>query len=49
MPVRARGRCAGLEPVLIRATRSRSLQKIGYRRIALGGMVPQKTHEILSS
>jgi hypothetical protein len=26
----------------------RELQKIGYRRIAIGGMVPLKTHEILS-
>lgn len=25
----------------------RELQRIGYRRIAVGGMVPQKTHEIL--
>jgi hypothetical protein len=29
------------------ASAVRSLQKMGYRRIALGGMVPLKTHEIL--
>jgi hypothetical protein len=26
----------------------RSLQELGYERIAIGGLVPQKTHEILS-
>jgi hypothetical protein len=27
----------------------KALQKMGYRRVALGGMVPLKTHEILAS
>ena len=29
-------------------TRSRALQRLGYERIALGGLVAQKTHEILA-
>ena len=39
-------RGARLEPDLVR-TRRRRLQRIGYRYIALGGMVPLKTPQIL--
>lgn len=52
---RCRARRVGFTPVGVSqgwspasyATAVKNLQQIGYRRIALGGMVPLKTHEIL--
>ncbi len=53
---RARARKVGFEPLGVAqgwspasyASAVNALQKIGYRRIALGGMVPLKTDEILA-
>jgi hypothetical protein len=41
------GVAQGWSPVAY-ATAVKALQRMGYRRIALGGMVPLKTHEILA-
>jgi hypothetical protein len=53
---RARARKVGFEPLGVAqgwspasyASAVKALQKIGYRRIALGGMVPLKTDEVLA-
>lgn len=53
---RARARRVGFEPLGVAqgwspasyASAVKALQKIGYRRIALGGMVPLKTDEVLA-
>lgn len=48
MPFTPMGVAQGWSPKSY-ATAVRALQKMGYTRIALGGMVPLKTHEVIAS